>query len=87
MNRYYIETEARISTAFTDVAGAPVDPDTVILRLKAPKQSEVNVTPVRDGVGLYHYDVDLNVGGIWTYQWQGEGAVTAASPFGLMQVL
>jgi hypothetical protein len=85
MNRYYVETRVRVSGAFTDAAGAPADPTTVTLKITPPSEIAVVVTPTRDGVGAYHHDVTIDAPGVWLYQWQGEGALIAASPVNLIQ--
>jgi hypothetical protein len=86
LNRYWVETKIRISGVFVDDVGNPADPTTVTLTIKEPQhQPDLVVTPVRDGVGLYHYDTVIGSAGIWTYQWQGEGDLIAASPVNLIQ--
>lgn len=53
------------------------------MTLKVRDGTGANSTPaaVKDGVGLYHFDLDTTgKPGIWTYEWIGTGAVQAITP-------
>lgn len=75
----------RIDAEFTDEAGAAVDPTTVRARYKAPTSAEValdygvDVRVVRDGVGLYHVDLEAAESGTWSYRWEGTGVAQAVA--------
>ncbi len=57
-------------------AGVLTDPTTVILRYHRPDGTTVTATypatpVVRDGIGLYHADLDTTaLPGEWLYEWQ-----------------
>lgn len=60
------------------------DPTTVTLTYRVNQGSPVTLTTsstpaiVKDGTGLYHVVLDTtNLPGLWTYRWQGTGAVVA----------
>lgn len=71
------------STAFTSIAGTPVNPDTVTFSYQIQGQTTVTFTYtdgsgdptstiVRDGTGLYHADIDTSGNaGMWIYRWTG----------------
>ncbi len=75
----------RIDAEFTDEAGLAVDPTTVRARYKPPTASEValvygsDVRVVRDGVGLYHVDLEADEAGTWSYRWEGTGSAQAVA--------
>lgn len=82
INRYTVGKVARISGAFTDADGVAVDPSTVTLKYRPPGGPVVTKTlgaggVVRDDTGAFHYDVDLNAPGRWTYRWEATGPKTA----------
>lgn len=70
--------------AFTSIGGTPVDPDEVIFGFSVNGQAPVSWTYVngtgdpthtivRDGVGLYHANIDTTTypAGTWVYTWVG----------------
>lgn len=71
----------RVSVAFTDPSnGNPVDPSVVTLYYRWPGGQEQTITnATRDGVGLYHYDINVQAPGVWLYRWEGSGTVEAAT--------
>ena len=80
---YDIDTQIQVSVSFANTfTGAPADPSTVTLYLTDPHgNAQTLVGPiVRDGVGQYHYTFTPAVSGVWTYKWQGTGAVIITSP-------
>jgi len=83
MNAYAISTLVRLSGSFYALpASVLTDPTTVALTLTDPTGAVTAVASgaiVRDGTGLYHYDWAGALAGVWQYQWQGTGAVLAAS--------
>lgn len=85
-NKYNVNTLVRVSVTFTDTADALVDPTLVVLTVTPPELSPVIYTDaVRDSAGKYHRDILCDTVGVWQYQWQGSGAVIAASPVGVFQ--
>lgn len=68
---------ARLFCAFTNNQGSPADPTTVTVQVKPPQAPVATFTPVRDGVGAYHYDVTLNAAGTYQYRFIGTGAIVA----------
>lgn len=71
----------RITGSFTNAAGAPADPTTVRLRVKAGSSPEELVTVEADAVGEYHGDYIVPFNGPafpLRYRWEAEGAVVAA---------
>lgn len=71
----------RLTASFTDLAGAPADPTTVRLRVRANGAAEAIAPNVKDSVGNYHADVLVP----WSapayrlhYRWEGTGAIVAA---------
>ena len=78
MNYYDIGDLVRLSATFTDLAGAPVSPSAVVLRVKAPDGTVSTPTPTNDGIGVYRHDLAVTQAGLWCYRWEGTGAVTAA---------
>jgi hypothetical protein len=76
---YTIGNLVTVSVVFRDSNGDPTDPSTITLEVRDPN-NVVNTyvygasAIVRDDVGKYHYDIDVEVAGLWTYFWQGGGA-------------
>ena len=75
----------RVSVAFTDLAGAAVDPTAVTVRVKPPTGTLVvwvygtDAEVVKDATGAYHADVDIDETGSWYFRWEGTGAAQAAA--------
>lgn len=70
----------RITASFTDPDGAPADPTTVRLRVRAGAQAEELVSATKDSVGEYHADYSVPFAGPAfrvLYRWEGEGAIVA----------
>lgn len=74
-NSYDAGDKARLSIVFTDSTGAAFDPPDVSLKYALPNAAATtqDYNPgniVRDGVGLYHYDLDTTgMSGVLTYEW------------------
>jgi len=84
----------RVGAAFTNQAGAAVDPTTVTFKTR---QNQITTSYVygtapnviKDSVGNYHADIDLSATGIWyiraestgTGQAAAEAQITVASAF------
>lgn len=71
--------------AFTSIAGVPVNPDIVTFGWQIQGQTPVSFTYtagsgdptntiVKDGIGLYHADIDTTSysAGVWIYTWAGK---------------
>lgn len=74
----------QFTAAFTNLAGVAADPTTIRFKFKRPDLTETtwvygtDVQVVRDGIGAYHADLDVDQSGDWTYRWEGVGAVQTA---------
>lgn len=85
MDVYDIGNKVRVSASFTNVAsGDAVDPDVVMFHWRRPAGARVTYTYgtdvelVKDDVGEYHVDLDLDKKGEWNYRWQSTGDGQAA---------
>jgi hypothetical protein len=94
MNSYPIETLVQVNGNFFATGGTtptPVDPTTVSITLTAPDETVTVSTYPADqdisnpGVGQYTYQFVVSQTGVWSYRWQGEGAVIAASQNGFLR--
>lgn len=85
MNSHDIGDVVRISGTFRDFASALTDPTTVALVYRKGDGTTGTVTwaaaqVVRDSPGVFHYDLPVDVSGIWHYRWETTGTVQAAEP-------
>ena len=83
MNVYEIDTLVTVTSAFTDSAGAPIDPDTVTLYVRAPGQPAQTINQgslTRVSAGVFTYGINANAGGQWFYKFQGAGNVEVTTP-------
>lgn len=85
-NFYQLNDLVRVSVEFTStLTGAPEDPTDVQLYISSPDNvADQYVTwsgsqVVRDGVGLFHYDILVQLVGRWHYAFVAIGAVEANS--------
>lgn len=88
MNTYDQGDVVRCSVAFTDGAGAAVDPTTVRFRLSGPNTTlnylyGTDVALVKDSVGNYHVDVSVSSSGstsagTYSYRFESTGNYQAA---------
>lgn len=78
-NTFRIGQVVRLSTRVQDVAGDLAAPGSITLRIKDsdPSSAVSAVVPTNDGVGLYHYDLAVDLEGYWTYRWTTTGANAA----------
>jgi hypothetical protein len=74
---YHIGDGIRITTTFTDLAGAVADPTTVVCRVRAPNGTQSTPTVTRTSTGIYYSDVTVDQPGDWRYRMVGTGAITA----------
>ncbi len=67
-----------------ETSGIPTDPTTVVFKHKSPSGAVttwtfgVNSQVVKDGVGIYRADIDVNAGGTWNFRWECSGAAQGA---------
>lgn len=65
--------------------GTPIDPTDVTFYAEDPTGVKTPYTwsggqVVRDGVGVFHFDLLLAVSGFWVTKWQATGVVEEATP-------
>lgn len=70
------------TTATFTVNTVPSDPTTIVLHVLNAAGAISNYTYlassiVRDGIGLYHFDIDVDQEGDWRVRWEGTGNVVA----------
>lgn len=84
MNSYDVGDVVRCSGAFTNSAGAAVDPTAVLCKVRKPDGTitafthGVDAALVKAAVGNYYLDVEATAAGIWTYRFYSTGAGQAA---------
>ena len=85
MNSYELGNLIRVSAVFTDfLTGMPQDPDVVELSIRDATGTlttylyGVDAIIIKDGVGLYHADLDVEAAGKWYYRWWATGNGQAA---------
>jgi len=67
------------------VGGVLTDPTTIQFRQKTPAGVATTYTYgsdteiVRDGVGIYHFDISLSASGDWKYRWASTGTAAGAT--------
>jgi len=83
-NKYTNGQRLRISAEWRD-AGALVDPSTVRFKYKPPSAADtttllygVDAALVKDAVGQYHVDLDLDDDGTWSYRYEAVGGFQGA---------
>ena len=85
MNSYPVGNLVRVSVAFTDSAGAAVDPTVVKVQVRNPAGTIVVATfgpdaaVVKASAGHYYLDVDASSPGEWMYRWYATGSGQAAA--------
>jgi hypothetical protein len=83
-NTYEIDTTIELMGTFANaLTGAAVDPTDVTLFIRDPEgdiTQHANGQLTRVGVGVYTFLITVSVHGVWTYKWQGTGAVVVTSP-------
>lgn len=74
-----------VAVTFKNKAGTNTDPTTVRFKHKSPsgtvtiKTHPTDPEVVKDGTGLYHFDLDLNAIGVWSWRWEGTGTVQSVT--------
>lgn len=83
-NQYDVGDRVRVSAVFRDLTGAVADPTTIVVMYRDPSGNVTTKTyvsdpeVVRDSLGGFHLDIDVDEAGTWTYRVEGAGAVVAA---------
>ena len=81
----YEQTRVRASTVTAALTAplVPVDPGALAIQVTSPtavvttKSWPADAQVVRDGPGLFHYDIDANTPGVWHWRWRATGVVQA----------
>lgn len=85
MENFYQGNLARVTVTFRDLVGDETDPTSVTAKIETPGSVITTYTYlstadiVRQALGVYYIDVDLDEGGIWKYRFEGIGNLKAAS--------
>ena len=83
-NIYDVGDLVRITATFTDEDAVAIDPTTVSAQIKSPAGTifeydyGIDVELVKDGIGVYHTDVDVDAEGTWYYRMSSTGIGQAA---------
>jgi hypothetical protein len=82
MNIYTSGTLVTSSAQFVNTSGVPTNPTTATIKYRADAGTVQTPSPISDGNGAYHYNIDTTgwTGPdiqTYTVQWQGTGAVVA----------
>jgi hypothetical protein len=86
MSEYEIDTTISLQGVFTNaLSNVYADPSSITLYILDPTgvkttQNWPGGNIVRDSLGHFHFIMTTTIAGIWTYKWQGMGAVAATSP-------
>lgn len=86
MAAYEIDTAIELQGVFLNaLTGVYADPTAINLLVLDPTGVSTtytwpSATIVRDSIGHFHQIITPSKSGIWTYKWQGTGAVVATSP-------
>lgn len=84
MGYYDVGDRVRLSGEFTDEDGDYHDPTAVYCAYTDPSGNEtvlqfgVDVAVVKDAVGQYHVDIDVDEAGRWPYRWYATGTGASA---------
>ena len=76
----YVPATHEVRATYTDAAGTLYDPDTVVMTVVDPAGTVTNPTPANPSVGVYDFDFQLDLAGIWFYD------VVATGPDGAVVV-
>lgn len=85
MDNFFEGATARITARFEDENHVLADPTTITAEFSNPAGVKTtwvfgaDVELVRESVGVYHYDIDLNLPRVWHYRIEGTGTVKAVS--------
>lgn len=76
---YAVGSRVHLSAVFTASNGARVDPTSVALVVKEPSGFIASKTPVRESIGKYGFDLDVDDAGQWAFRFSSEGIGKAAA--------
>lgn len=76
---YIVTTQVRVTATFRDIAGALANPTAVVCTVKKPDGTTSTPANANAGTGIYTADITLDSPGTWYIEFQGTGAVIAAS--------
>ena len=77
--KIYVETELRLTAAFTDSSGTAVDPDTVTFKTFSPSRTSASYVYGTDSevqkasTGNYTADITPDQAGRWSFRWETTG--------------
>ena len=81
---YIADELVRVFVTF-EVNSVLIDPTTIVFKYKNPAGTitawtyGVDGQVVKDGVGTYRADINVNAGGTWYFRWTGTGAAQGAA--------
>lgn len=79
MNRYEVGDRVRITGTFTDTAGSPANPSTVVVYvLKRDGATWTYSAPTNPATGTWYADHDVTQEGTYDYRVVGTGSIIAA---------
>lgn len=78
MNRYDAHDRVRLTGTFHDLDGDLIDPTDVTVHLRDPDGTVTHPEASSESTGVWNTDVDVVKPGVWTYRFEGTGAVVAA---------
>jgi hypothetical protein len=79
---YLLGNTVLMRGTFFDEEGAPIDPTTVICRVSNPQGAVTALSGgavIRESQGRYRAQIVPDQAGLWTYRFEGAGAVQAAA--------
>lgn len=80
-NAYDIGDRVRCTGTFVNQAGEPADPTTITAKVLDPLGNEATfsgVDVIRESLGVFYVDIDVDLTGLWAYRFQGTGAMVTA---------
>jgi hypothetical protein len=78
MNHYDAQDRVRLTGTFRDLDGDLIDPTDVEVHLRDPDGTVSHPSATSSTPGVWTADVDVVKPGVWTYRFEGTGAVVAA---------
>jgi len=83
---YHVGDVVRLSVSIS-VSGVLTDPGGLSIRIKTPSEDwdeyQYPSDIIRDSVGMYHYDLELDQVGDCYFKWVSTGVASAAAPGGI----
>ncbi len=84
-SHYRLGQLVRFTGTFVNIDGENQDPDTVMFAFRGPSDTDAteythpaDAELVKDGIGIYHVDLDLHTVGTWHYRFYSTGTGQAA---------